>query len=149
MRASFAADHADRLAARRQFPAHQLLDGERVGDVVRERREVIQPVRVGDELVVLHVLRDLFVAAMQIADIRRRLGDHLAIQFEHQPQDAVRGRVRRAHVEDHLFAEIVARLRICLRLHGCGRAGRVLRFRGLRKAWNAVNARNAASPRKQ
>ena len=71
----FAADDANRLAARRQFPAHQFLDGERVGDVVRERRQVIEPVRVRDELVVLHVLGDLFVAAMQVTDIRRRLGD--------------------------------------------------------------------------
>ena len=116
----FAADHADRLATRRQFPAHQFLDGERVGDVVRERREVIQPVRVGDELVVLHVLRDLFVAAMQIADIGRRLGDHLAIQLQDEPQNAMRRRMRRPHVEHHFFAEIVARLRICLRLHGAG-----------------------------
>ena len=65
----FAADHADRLAARRQFPAHQLLDRERVGDVIRQRREIIQPVRVRHELVVLHVLRDLFIAAMEVTDI--------------------------------------------------------------------------------
>ena len=59
---SFAADDPDGLAARRQFPAHQFLDRERVGDVIRQRREIIQPVRVGHELVVLHVLRDLLIA---------------------------------------------------------------------------------------
>ena len=101
-----AADDADGFAARRQFPAHQFLDGERVGDVVRQRREIIEPVRVRHELVVLHVLGDFFVAAMQVADVRRRLGDRLAIQFQDEPQDAVRGRVRRPHVEDHFFADV-------------------------------------------
>jgi hypothetical protein len=92
MRAS--SQHITRIAlpARRQFPAHQLLDRAGVGDVVRQRREVIQPVRVRHELVVLHVLRDLLIAAMQIADIRRRLRDRLAVQLENQPQDAVRRR---------------------------------------------------------
>ena len=103
-----AADHANRLSARRQFPAHQFFDRERVGDVVRERREIIQPVRVRHKLVVLHVLRDLFVAAMQVTDIRRRLGDYFAIQFEDEPQNAMRRRMRRPHVEDHFFADLVA-----------------------------------------
>ena len=116
----FATDHADRLATWRQFPAHQFLDGERVGDVVREWGKVIQPVGIGNELVILHVLRDLFVAAMQIANIGRGLGHQLAIQLQHQPQDTVCRRVRGAHVDHHLFAEIVARLRICLRLQGAG-----------------------------
>ena len=101
---------ANRFAARRQFPAHQFLHRERVGDVVRERREIIEPVRVGDELVVLHVLGDLFVAAMQITDVRRRLGDDLAVELEHETQNAVRGRMRRPHVEHHLFADVVARI---------------------------------------
>ena len=100
-----AANHADGLPARRQFPAHELFDRHGVGDVVRQRRQVIQPVRVRHELVVGHVLRDLLVPAMQVADIRRRLGDDLAIEFEHHAQDAVGRRMRRAHVENELFAE--------------------------------------------
>ena len=81
----------------------------RVGDVVGERREVIQPVRVGHELVVVHVLGDLFVAAMQVADVRRGLGDDLAVHLQDEPQHAVRGRMRRPHVEDQLLAEQIGR----------------------------------------
>ena len=105
-----AADHADGLPARRQRPAHELFHGQRVGHVVRDGREVIQPIRVGDELVVVHVLGDLFVAAMQVADVRRGLGDDLAIELEDEPQHPVRRRVRRPHVEDELFPEEIRRV---------------------------------------
>ena len=82
-----AADHADVLAARRELlvDAHQLLDGEGVGDVVGERREVIQPVRVRDELGIGHVLGDLLVAAMQITDVGHRPGDGLAVHLDDDP----------------------------------------------------------------
>ena len=106
MRASSAADHADVLAARRQilFDAEQFFHRERVGDVVGQRREIIQPVRVRDELGVGHVLGDFFVAAMQITDVRVGLGDDLAVEFEHDAEHAVRGGMRRPHVQDHLLA---------------------------------------------
>ena len=102
----FAAHDADVLAARRQrlVDAHQLLDGERVSDVAGERREVIQSIRVRDELGVSHVLRDLLVTAMEVADVGHRLGDDLAVHLEQDAQHAVRGRMRRPHVEDHLLA---------------------------------------------
>ena len=52
---------------------------------------------------------------MQETDVGRCLGDGLAIELQDEPQNAVRGRVRRPHVEDHFFAdvaEIFARARI-------------------------------------
>ena len=110
-----AADDADGFAARRQLPTHEFFDGERVGDVVRERRQIVQPIGVRHELVVLHVLGDLLVATMQKADVRRRLRDGFAIEFEDEPQDAVRSRMRRPHVEDHFLAdvaEVFAHLRV-------------------------------------
>ena len=103
----FAADHPDGLAARRKFPAHEFLDREGIGNVVRQRGEIIQPVRVRDKLVVLHVLGDLLVAAMQVTDMRRRFRHDLAIQLQLEAQHAVRRRVRRAHVEHHLFADLI------------------------------------------
>ena len=93
------------------FPAHQFFHRERVGDVVRQRREVIEPVRVRNELIVLHVLGDFFVAAMQKTDVRRRFGDDLAVEFENEPQHAVRRRMRWPHVEHHFFANVVAGFR--------------------------------------
>ena len=107
----FAADDANRLAARRQFPAHQLFHGERVSDVVCEWRQVIEPVGVRHELVVLHVLGDFFIATVQVTDVRSCLGDRFAIEFEHEhcaheAQDAMRGRMGRPHVQDHFFANV-------------------------------------------
>src|SRR5580698_5156129 len=46
----------------RHLELGELLDGYRVRHVVRERGKVVQPVRVGHELVVGHVLRNLLVA---------------------------------------------------------------------------------------
>jgi hypothetical protein len=101
-------DHPDRLPARRQHEAHPLLDREDVGDVVRERRQVIQPVRVGNELVVGLVLGDLLHPAMEIAQVGRAAHHLLAVELEDEPQDPVRGRVRRSHVDrDDLGVEIV------------------------------------------
>ncbi len=40
------------------------LDGERVSDIVRKRSEIIEPISVRHELVVLHVFGDFFIATM-------------------------------------------------------------------------------------
>jgi len=63
---------------------------ERVGHIIRERREIIERSVVRHELVVLHVLCDLLVAAMEKTDVRRCFGDELTIQLQHEPQNAVR-----------------------------------------------------------
>ena len=102
----FTANGAYRFSARRDFPAHQFFHGERVSHVVRKRREIIEPVSVRDKLVVLHVLGDFLVAAMQKTNVRSSLGNDLAIELEHQPQHAVRGRMRWPHVEHHLLADV-------------------------------------------
>ena len=84
------------------------MDPEVVAGDAGQRGEVIQSIRVRDELGVSHVLRDLFVAAMQVADVGHRLGDDLAVHLQQDAQHAVRGRMRRPHVEDHLLAFHVA-----------------------------------------
>jgi hypothetical protein len=96
-------DDADRLTARRHLEFGEALDRDGVGHVVRERGEVVQPVRVGHELVVGHVLRDLLVAAVQVADDRVALRQDLAVEFHLQAEHAVGRRMRRAHRERHLF----------------------------------------------
>ena len=112
----FAADNPDVLAARRQLlvDSQKFLHRQRVGDVVGQRRQVIQPVGVGDELGVGHVLGDLFVAAMQITHLRNGFGDHFAVQFEDDAQHAVGGGVRWSHVQDHFLALHVLQLLRCL-----------------------------------
>ena len=42
----------------------------------------------------------------------------LAVELEHEPQHAVSGRMRRPHVEDHFFAEIIARFRLRMQAAG-------------------------------
>ena len=116
------ADHADGLAARRQFPAHQFFHRQCVGHVVGQRREVIQPVRVRHELVVLHVLRDLLVAAVEVADVRIGLGNDLTVQLEHNAQHAVRRRVRGPHVDGQGLPEQFAFL-ACLGFDRTGARG--------------------------
>jgi len=99
-----AADDADRLAAFGHLEAGELFDGDGVGDVVRERREVIQAVRVRHELVVRHVLGDLLVAAVQVADDGVALHYLIAVELEAQAEHAVRGGVRWTHVQGHVLA---------------------------------------------
>ena len=128
----FAADDADVLAARRQVLVDpvQFFHRERVGDVVGQRREIIQPIRVGDELGVGHVLGDFFIAAMEITDVGSGLGDDLAVQFQHDAQHAVRGGMRRPHVQDHFLALHVRQFRR-RRGHGSGGRGSDARLAGL------------------
>ena len=119
MPGQLAAKHAQRLAARRQRPAHEFFDGAGVGHVVGQRREVVQTVRVGHELVVVHVFGDLLVAAVQEADIGLGLVDHLAVEFQHQAQHAVGRRVGGPHVENHAIADQVVGFRV-VAVRGCG-----------------------------
>jgi hypothetical protein len=42
------------------------------------------------ELIILHVLGNLLVAAVQVADVRGGLGDELTVEFQQEPQHAVR-----------------------------------------------------------
>ena len=104
-----AADDADRLASGREFPTHQFFDSQGVGDVVGEGGEVVESVRVGDELVVLHVLGDLLVAAMQVADHRLGLHDQLAVEVEDDLEDPVRGGVGGTEIQRHGLPEQFAR----------------------------------------
>ena len=94
-----ATNNPDGLAARRQLPPHEFFHRQGIGHVVGQRGKVIKPVRVGHELVVLHVLCDLLVATMQVADIGVRLGDDLTVEFEHDAQHAVSRRVGWTHVD--------------------------------------------------
>ena len=58
---------------------HMLLGCEGDGAVVRERREVVEPVRVRDEPVVAERLAELLHAPMEVADVGRRGDDALAV----------------------------------------------------------------------
>ena len=108
-----AADDADRLATGRKLPAHEFLNSQGVGDVVGEGSEVVETVRVGDELVVLHVLGDLLVAAMQVTDHRLGLHDQLAVEVEDDLEHPVRRGVGGAEIQRHGLPEQFARWEMC------------------------------------
>ncbi len=71
MRASSQHDDAERVRAGRGLDAAHLLGRQRDRAVVRERREVVEAVRVGDEAVVAEGLADLLHPAVQVADVGR------------------------------------------------------------------------------
>ena len=104
----FAAEDAHGLSTRREFPAHELFNSHGVGDVIGDGGQIVEPVRVGDELVVGHVLGDFFVAAMEEADIGSGFCDHFSIEFQDESENAVGRGMGRAHVNDELFAQCVA-----------------------------------------
>ena len=98
------------LRPRRHLDAHQLLDRQRVGEVVDGRRQVV--VAVGDDHALLpaqrlHLLLD---SRVQVADHRLDAADLLAVEVDDEPQHAVRRGMMRAEVDGEDLAAEGARL---------------------------------------
>ena len=104
MRDSSHRDHAQHLAALGDLDAEQPLGAERERDVVARRVEIVLAVGPRDDLIVLAVLADLLEAAVQVADVRNAAHDRLAVELEHEAQHAVRRRVLRPDVDEHVLA---------------------------------------------
>ncbi len=100
--ADFAEQHPDQLGANRHRHLDQLFDGQAEGVFLVHRRHIVEPIEIGDVLEVGARLHQLFGAAVQQADMRIDALDDLAVQFQHQAQHAVRGRVLRAEIEREL-----------------------------------------------
>ena len=79
----------------------QLLDRQRVADVVEHRRHVVEPVDVREDLRPRPALAHLLEAAVQVADLHVGLHDRLAGELEHDAHGAVHRGMRRPHVEVH------------------------------------------------
>ena len=92
-------DHANVLAPRRQLDAQQLLDRVVPRHLVHRRADVVLAVDDRDVLVELEVFAQLLEPGVQVADVRRRLDDPLAVELEDQPQRRVGGRMLRPEVE--------------------------------------------------
>ncbi len=97
--ADLAIEHADQLAAARHLDAEQFFGGEAERVLLVHRRDIVEPVEIRDRLQVGLVLDQLLGAAMQKTDMRIDARDHLAVQFEHQTQHAMRGRMLRTKVD--------------------------------------------------
>jgi hypothetical protein len=95
--------HVHRPLGDRVLDAEQLLHRLHVGQVVRRRRQVVHAIRVRHVLVILVDLRELLRAAVQVADVRRRLPDVLAVEVQQHAEHPVRARVLRSHIDDELL----------------------------------------------
>ena len=89
------------VAALRDLDPEELLHRHAVAHVVDQRRDVVEPVGVGDDAVVVDHFRHLLEAAVEVADLHFGLFDLLAVEPGHETDDAVHGRMCRTDVEHH------------------------------------------------
>ena len=80
------------------------LHGEGIGPIVVHGGEVIHPITIRDDLLIIgHVLRMLLKTAMEIADVGDHIHDDFAIQNHFEAQHTMRGGVLWSHVDDHFI----------------------------------------------
>ena len=63
------------------------------------RRHVVEPIEIRERLEIGLVLDQLLGAAMQEPDMRIDALDHLAVEFEHEPEHAVCRRMLRSEID--------------------------------------------------
>jgi hypothetical protein len=100
--ADLAVEHANELRPTRNRNSQEPLDRERVGVLLVHRRDVVEPVEIGHVLQIGACFHQLLGAAMQEADMRIDAFDHLAVEFEHESQHAVRRWVLRPEVDQEV-----------------------------------------------
>ena len=91
--------HANKLAALGKLDAQQLFHRQAEGVLLIHRRDIIEPVEIGHRLHIGLVLDQLFGAAVQQPDMRIDALDDLAVEFQHQAQHAMRGRMLRPEID--------------------------------------------------
>jgi hypothetical protein len=110
------------VAAFRNRDPKELLHGHAVAHVVDERGDVVEPVGVGDDAVVVYRLRHLLEATVEVADLHIGLVDPFPIELGYDPYDPVHSRVRGADVEKHIpgieILWFALRCRALLQAHG-------------------------------
>jgi hypothetical protein len=81
----------------------QFLYRQNIRQVVVHRRQIIEAVGQGKDLVVGAVLGKLFDAAMKKTDVRYGLDDNFPVKLQHQTQHPVGRGMLRSHVYGHRF----------------------------------------------
>ena len=107
----FGGDDADVFGALGHLDAGQFLHRQRVGPVVGQRADVVEPVRVGHRAEIGHVLADLLVVAVQVAEDRLQADHRLAVEHDIHAEHAVRGRVLRPERDVQQLVVVQHRLR--------------------------------------
>ena len=80
------------------------------------RRDIVEPVEIGQRLEIGLVLDQLLGAAMEQPDMRIDAVDHLAVELEHEPQHAVRRRMLRAEIDGELAVVVASAHGQCMSL---------------------------------
>ena len=93
-------EHPDPGGPRRELDLEELLGGQREHQLVEQRGRVVHAGDVGRALEVREDLAGLLHAGVEVADDRLRAQHGLAVELEHEPQDAVGAGVLRPHVDD-------------------------------------------------
>ena len=111
-------DRADVLGAIRDLNVEELFHRAHKGIIVEHRTDVIQSVRMRNDLLIGQGLAQLLHTAMKVADVRCGLYDPLAFQLQDYAQDPVSSRMLRSHIEQQLgfAADRLARFADSLRL---------------------------------
>ena len=86
----------------RHLDAEQFFDRQAERVLLIHRRDIIEPVEIRHRLQIGLVLDQLLGAAMQQTDMRVDALDHLAVELEHQPQHAMRGRMLRPEIDGEI-----------------------------------------------
>ena len=105
--AQLARDGADVLRARGRLDAQQALDGQRIAFVGEHRGQVVDAVGEGHIPWVGHHFADLFQPAVQVADVRHRAPNDLAVGLRDEIDDPVGGRVLRPKIDDDFLVALV------------------------------------------
>ncbi len=93
--------HANVLRALGDFDSEKLFGREAEGEIIRERREIVDAVGERDALRIRFRFAGFLDARVQVADHGLGGEDGLAVELEDHAQHAMGRRVLRPHVEDH------------------------------------------------
>ena len=96
-------NYAEDLAALRDLNAPKLLNGHHIGAVVDEGGQVIHAIRERYDLVPGAVLTELLEGRVQVADVWNYPKHGFPIEFAHEAEHTVSGRVLRADVDQHVL----------------------------------------------
>ena len=97
--ADFTVEYADKLRAPRDRRTCQPFDRKAPGVFLVHRRHIIQPVEIRQVLKVGTAFHQFFRSPMEKPDMRVAPLDNLAIEFQDQPQHAMRRRVLRTEID--------------------------------------------------
>jgi hypothetical protein len=95
----FAIKDADELCSARKRDAQELFRRQAERMLLVHRRYVVEAVEIRDRLQISLVLNQLLGTAMKQTDMRIDPLHHLAVEFKHEAQDAVRGRMLGAEID--------------------------------------------------